>query len=85
MSTSTFQVGSTYKMLWVGDADAVTFCTVVKRTAKFITVDVPGFGVKRVAIKQCDQGEVCFPTGSYSMAPCLKAIRKVANHETVCS
>ena len=77
MTTATFQVGNTYKMLWVGDADAATTCKVVKRTAKFVTVDVDGFGVKRVAIKPCDQGESCLPLGSYSMAPCESSFRYI--------
>ena len=75
--TATFTTGNTYKMRWVGDADAVTLCKVIKRTAKFVTLDVDGFGVQRVAVKPCDQGESCLPLGRYSMAPCLKACRPV--------
>jgi len=78
MTTATFQAGNTYAMRWVTDADAITLCKVVSRTAKYVTVMVDGWGVKRVAIKPCDQGESCYPLGNYSMAPCLKAIREVA-------
>jgi hypothetical protein len=72
--TSTFQVGTTYKMLWVTDADAVTPCKVVKRTAKFVTFELPGFGVKA----DLDGNEVALPLGSYSMAPCVRAERVMA-------
>lgn len=74
---ATFTPGQTYKMLWVGDADAVTLCKVLKRTAKFVTLDVEGFGVQRVAVKPCSNGEICSPLGRYSMAPCLMAHRLV--------
>ena len=74
MTTATFQVGTTYKMLWVGDADAVTPCKVVKRTAKFVTFELPGFGVKRVGIKADLEGnEVAAPLGSYNMSPWVRA------------
>ena len=77
--TSTFQVGTTYKMLWVGDADAVTPCKVVKRTAKFVTFELPGFGVKRVGVKaDLDGNEIALPLGNYSMSPCVRAERVMA-------
>ena len=78
MTTATFKAGNTYKMLWVTDGTAATLCKVVKRTAKFVTFEVEGFGVKRCAIKTNDQGEFAFPLGSYSMAPCVRACRAMA-------
>ncbi|MGA0983170.1 hypothetical protein [Vulcanococcus sp.] len=77
MTTATFQIGSTYAMRWVGDADAITPCKVLKRTAKFATFELPGFGVKRAGVKVCPLtgSEYAMPTGSYSMAPCVKAER----------
>jgi len=77
--TSTFQVGTTYKMLWVTDADAVTPCKVVKRTAKFVTFELPGFGIKRVPVRaDLDGSEIALPLGNYSMAPCVRAERVMA-------
>ena len=78
MTTATFQVGNTYAMRWIGDADRLTPCKVVKRTAKFVTFDVDGWGVKRVGVQVHDGGEYALPLGRYSMAPCVKAIREVA-------
>ena len=78
MTTATFQAGNAYVMRWAGDADARTATRVVKRTAKFVTLWVEGFGVKRCAIRTNDQGEFAFPLGSYSMAPCVRACREVA-------
>ena len=77
MTTATFQTGTTYAMRWIGDADALTACKVIKRTAKFVTFEVDGFGpVARVAIKTDDQGsELAYPLGRYSMAPCVRASR----------
>ena len=78
MTAQTFQTGNAYAMRWAGDADARTATRVVKRTAKFVTLWVEGFGVKRCAIKTNDQGEFAFPLGSYSMAPCVRACRAMA-------
>ena len=78
MTTATFQAGNTYAMRWVTDADAITLCKVVKRTAKFVTFEIEGFGVKRAGVQVHDGGEVALPLGRYSMAPCVRAERKVA-------
>ena len=78
MTTATFQVGSTYAMIWVGDADARTACKVLKRSAKFVTLDVDGFGVQRVGVSLRDGVEVALPLGRYSMAPCVRASREMA-------
>ena len=72
---NSFIAGQTYKMLWIGDADSVTPVTVIKRTKKMVTLDVPGFGEKRVAIKEYEGVEYALPTGNYSMAPRIKANR----------
>lgn len=78
MNAQTFQAGNTYAMRWVGDADALTACKVIKRTAKFVTFEVDGFGPARVSVKANDQGEFALPLGSYSMAPCVRACRAMA-------
>lgn len=72
-----FVPGYAYVMLWAGDADARTAVRVVKRTAKFVTLWVEGFGIKRCAIRldPFGSGEYALPLGSYSMAPCVKAKR----------
>ncbi len=77
MTNATFQVGNTYNMKWIGDADANTACTVVKRTAKFVTFEIEGYGVKRCGIKLSDYelNEFALPLGAYSMAPCVRAER----------
>ena len=78
MTTATFQVGNTYAMRWIGDADRLTPCKVVKRTAKFVTFDVDGWGVQRVGVRVYEGSEVANPLGRYSMAPCVSAQREVA-------
>ena len=76
MTNATFQVGNTYTMRWINDADAATPCKVLKRTAKFVTLEVAGFGVKRVGIKVDYNGnEYALPTGQYAMAPVVNARR----------
>lgn len=76
MTTATFQTGTTYAMRWIGDADALTACKVIKRTAKFVTFEVDGFGTARAGVKTDDQGcELAYPLGRYSMAPCVRASR----------
>jgi hypothetical protein len=79
MTNATFQVGNTYKMLWIGDADAATPCKVLKRSKKFVTFELPGFGVKRVGVKVDFNGsEYAQPIGRYSMAPQVTANRLMA-------
>lgn len=72
---TTFTPGNAYVMLWAGDADARTAIRVVKRTKKFVTLWVEGFGIKRCAVRMHDGGEYALPLGSYAMAPCVKAKR----------
>ncbi|MAT87155.1 MAG: hypothetical protein CL532_01195 [Aestuariivita sp.] len=76
--TATFTTGSTYAMRWVTDADALTPCKVLKRTPKFVTFQIDGFGVERVGVKVTDGKEFALPLGSYSMAPCVRAERLMA-------
>ena len=82
MNAQTFQAGNTYAMRWVTDGTAVTLCKVVKRTAKFVTFEVEGFGLKRVSVQAPDDYyahcETAFPLGRYSMAPCVRACRAMA-------
>ena len=75
MTQATFTPGNAYQMRWIGDADARTATRVVKRTAKFVTLWIEGFGVKRCVINTNDQGEFAFPLGRYAKAPCVRACR----------
>ena len=80
-----FEVGKTYTVRSLGDWDCVWQFTVVKRTAKFITIiekRVAGGtlldGPKRVKIRQSyseDGAEWAMPLGQHSMCPIMKADR----------
>ena len=48
---ATFQVGRTYTMRFVGDANATVAFTVVARTANTITIEAPGVRTKRVGVR----------------------------------
>jgi hypothetical protein len=76
--THTFQVGTTYTTRSACDSDCIFRFTVIKRTAKFITVlrDNGADGeLIRVGVKTDDRGEWALPFGSYSMAPVIRADR----------
>ncbi|MGB0873661.1 MAG: hypothetical protein ACPGSE_00260 [Synechococcus sp.] len=70
-----FETGTRYLMIWPGDADAYTVCTVLKRTAKFVTLDIDGYGVKRCALRQNLEGEYAAPLGTAFLAPIVRAKR----------
>lgn len=70
-----FEVGKTYTTRFATDADSVLRGTVVKRTAKFVTLDMGHFGMKRVGVRVWDGDESCSPLGRYSMAPVFRASR----------
>lgn len=73
----TFQVGHTYIARSVGDWDCVWRFTVVRRTAKFVTLrDADTHDEMRVGVRVDDDGEWTFPFGTYSMAPILRARRE---------
>lgn len=75
MQTPTFTVGETYTTRFACDADSRLAYTVVKRTAKFITIrDHHGHTV-RVGVKTGFEGEYALPQGAYSMAPVIRANR----------
>lgn len=79
--THTFQVGTTYGARSIIDSDTIFRFTIIKRTAKFITVlrDNGADGeVIRVGVKTDERGEWALPFGSYSMAPTIRADRVVA-------
>lgn len=79
---ATFQAGKTYECRFITDADARCPITVLKRTAKTVTIQDPTNPqqVKRCTI-QIDLGdgdEFIKPFGSYSMAPYCRARRVMA-------
>ena len=73
--TATFTPGTEYVMLWPGDADAYTVCKVERRTAKFVTLNVDGWGIKRCAIRHALDGEYATPLGTEFLAPVVRAKR----------
>ena len=74
-SFSTFSVGSSYNMRWIGDSSLITVWTCVKRTKKTITL-VNEHGEKtsrRVKTNPYSNGEYVSPLGVYSMSPTVYA------------
>jgi hypothetical protein len=68
-----FEAGQELAVRSLGDYDCVFRFTVVKRTDHFVTLAYFGDFLK-VRIRQWSDGvEYCYPLGTYSMAPMLKA------------
>lgn len=75
MAEHTFQIGQSYEARSACDYDVVWTFTVVKRTAKFITI-VDEYGdVRRVGVRVWNGSEYASPLGTYSMAPVIGAER----------
>jgi hypothetical protein len=75
---ATFIVGQTYTCRSASNHSTVFAYTVIKRTAKFITIEDSSGRVKRVGVTidtgwACDGGESAMPQGTFSMAPVIKA------------
>lgn len=69
-----FQTGNIYSIGWIGDSELTTLYTVIKRTAKTVTLQRAGqTETIRRKIDFWDDYETCRPTGNYSMAPTLCA------------
>ena len=73
-----FEIGSTYRMGWIGDSDLVTYFKVLKRTELTVQIEDQTTGEKRTCRIQKDlsamnKAETVKPYGSYSMAPSLHA------------
>lgn len=75
MPTPTFAVGTTYTTTLACSSTTRLVYTVLKRTAKFITIEDHHGEVRRVGVKTDDQGEWALPDGNYSMAPTIRAAR----------
>lgn len=71
-----FEIGKTYTMRSIGDHDCVWTYTVVKRTAKTITIS-DGTETKtcrvNTQVSEDRNAETIFPVGRYSMCPALSA------------
>ncbi len=74
-TTAQFEVGQTYTTRSACDSDCVWAFKVLKRTAKRITVEARGEGVRTVGIRIWEGVETATPLGSYSMAPIIRANR----------
>lgn len=72
-----FEIGKTYNMLWITDADLVTPMIVIARTAKTVKLQERD-NIYTCRVKIDNDGEYVKPLGSYSMAPILRATREVA-------
>ena len=85
MTIKAFEIGKTYRMRSIGDHDCAWTYTVVKRTAKTVTI-TDGDEVKTCRINQQDSelhgAESIYPLGRYSMCPRLGADKEVVVEET---
>jgi len=71
-----FEVGKTYTDRSIGDHNCIFSFTVVRRTAKFITLDeVQGDKNKRVGVQVWEGVETAKPFGTYSMCAVIRADR----------
>ena len=69
-----FETGKTYKTNFICSSDSWIHVTIIKRTEKTVTFEgVMGEGIKRAKIKVYEGVEQFLPTGSYSMAPTMRA------------
>lgn len=71
--TTTFQAGTTYSTRSIGDHNCIIEMTVIKRTAKTITANVKGDGIKTFRPYLYNNVETVRPWGSFSMAPSIGA------------
>jgi DNA repair protein RadC len=75
-TNTTFTVGTTYYTRSICDHNCIYAYTVVKRTAKFITIQEEGESrTKRVGVSLFNGIETAMPEGRYSMAPSINAQR----------
>jgi len=71
-----FITGKTYGTRSIGDHDCIFKGTVMKRTAKTVTINCQHEIAKRCKIHHDEDGdEFIFPFGRYSMAPIFRASR----------
>lgn len=68
-----FTAGQTLESRSICDHNCIFTGTVIKRTAKTVTINTRMKGEKRCKIHTNDEGEFIFPFGQYSMAPVFRA------------
>ncbi len=68
-----FSVGQKLTARSVCNHDCIYSGVVIKRTPKFVTIEIKGYGERRVKVHVYDDYEMVFPLGRYSMAPIFKA------------
>ncbi len=73
-----FTVGKTYFARSACNYDCIFEYKVLKRTAKFITIEDKFGDTKRVGISNRDGIEKAKPEGTYSMCPVISADRELA-------
>ena len=64
-----FEVGKNYQTRSICNHECIFRGTVIKTTAKTITLDVKGFGIKTCKVHEYNGEQFVFPLGRYSMAP----------------
>ncbi len=70
---SKFTIGQKLSARSTCDHECVFTGTVIKRTAKTVTIETAMNGVKRCKIYDYGDGEFILPFGNYSMAPVFEA------------
>jgi hypothetical protein len=70
---NTFEAGQELSTRSIGDHNCIFTGTVIKRTAKTVTVNTRMDGERRCKIHTNDEGEFIYPHGQYSMSPIFRA------------
>jgi hypothetical protein len=74
-STNTFQIGTTYSARSASDHNTIYSFTVIKRTAKFITIEDKWGDVRRAGVWMSGDTERAMPLGKFASAPVIVASR----------
>ena len=72
-ATTQFKTGETYGCRSICDYNCIWTFTIVKRTAKFISIKDSDGKITRVGVKTWDGVERAYPLGQFSMAPSIYA------------
>lgn len=75
-TTTTFEIGNTYATRAVGDHTMILSYTVIKRTAKFMTVVDRWGKERRCGISSRDGFEYAMPEGRHAWAPMIYSHRE---------
>lgn len=77
MSATKFVTGARYQMRSICDHDCIWSYTVERRTEKSVWLRDQAGKIERKAIRIWQGVEQVMPLGSYSMAPCLNATKRI--------